>query len=120
MNVYSQNKQLQQTFFFRHTTDFLSDLKDTVPTTLETSSSLNELFLLSSKSSLDHVSLLCDYIKNLKIKRFSEIFFITYKNFFLLPESSVFSKNSFTSTERFNNLKFFFQTIGFNQSIYFL
>jgi hypothetical protein len=64
--------------------------------------------------------ILCNYIKNLKIKRFSEIFYLTYKNFFLLPNSSVFSNQSLSSLERFNNLKFFFQTLGFNQSVYVL
>lgn len=129
-------KQLNNTLFFRNPAHLLTDL-----TSLNTSCSknflnfqdnpdslLNHFFSIDKKNtSLQHfqslpkndIFLLCDFIKNLKIKRFSEIFYLTYKNFFLLSDSSIFSK-TFSSTERFLNLKFFFQSIGFNQSIYFL
>jgi hypothetical protein len=42
---------------------------------------------------------------------------LTYRNFFLLPDCSISSKHS---PNRSDNLKFFFGSVGFNQSIYFL
>ena len=134
-------KQLNNTLFFRNSAHLLTDL-----TSLNTSYSKQFLnfqdnpdllfnhFFFSNDSKISSIKktqslfpsipnndifLLCDFIKNLKIKRFSEIFYLTYKNFFLLTDSSIFSK-TFSSPERFVNLKFFFQSIGFNQSIYFL
>lgn len=136
--------QLPNTLFFRNSAHLLTDL-----TSLNTSYSkqflnfqdnpdllLNHFFFSNNTNNTNissiqktqslfpaipnnDIFLLCDFIKNLKIKRFSEIFYLTYKNFFLLTDSSIFSK-TFSSPERFVNLKFFFQSIGFNQSIYFL
>jgi ribosomal protein S4 len=125
--INKNKKELSQTFFFRNATHFLSDLKNLKSKEFSQLDQQNfDIFYNSffikneSNSQTNLCRLTTNYIKNLKIKRFSEIFYITYKNFFLLSNSSFFSKTSFTSFERFNNLKFFFQTIGFNQSIYFL
>ena len=146
-NLPFEKKQLFQTVFFRNPEQFLSDLTSLKAnlSMLESDNSnnsiFNKFFSVSFSSSFsggvetatslgDNTSnfkdLLCNfnayYIKNLKIKRFSEIFYLTYRNFFLLSDCSIFSKHSFSNSpvERFNNLKFFFQAIGFNQSIYFL
>ncbi len=136
-------KQLLQTFFFRNSIHFFSDLQKfkTFSQSFDISSLTGNLletkdnqpdffssFFYSSVANLKSPSqpfnlflcqLFANYIKHFTIKRFSEIFYLTYKNFFLFSNSSFFSK-SFTSFERFNNIKFFFQTVGFNQSIYFL
>lgn len=74
----------------------------------------------SQKITNKNLFLLSDYISKLKIKRFSEIFYLTYRNFFFLSKSSIFSHESFLSEQRCNNLNFYFQKVGFNQSIYLL
>lgn len=137
-------KNLLYTFFFRNSNLFLSDSlslykKNCIEQQLllewqeklnNNEFSLSEAFLLNnneienSNNSIQNQNLnyflLSNYIKNLKIKRFSEIFYLTYKNFFLLPNCSIFFHESFLSKERINNLNFFFQRIGYNQSIYLL
>lgn len=58
----------------------------------------------------------CDYIKNLKIKRFTEIFYITYKNLHLFGQGKVSTLAETTEL----HVKPFFQMVGYNQSIYLL
>lgn len=130
----SHLSDFKNTFFFRNKDHFLSD----VLTLHEKKPLINqENFLLwkeekdkfdfqniwtNTENKEENIKLLCNYINHLKIKRFSEIFYLTYKNFFLLPECSIFHKPSFSpnESERTNNLNFIFKTVGFNQSIYLL
>ena len=125
-------KYLNNTFFFRNTENFLSDLmllsnddnlkQDISKWKEENNFNFNKIFLISNNTNENNknLNLLCFYIKNSQIKHFSEMFYLTYKNFFLFSNSSIFSKESFSSSERLHNINFFFQNLGFNQSIYLL
>ncbi len=71
--------------------------------------------------------LLYNYIKDLKIKRFIEAFYMTYRNFHLIERTSSlvslggdFKRDSGEIFEVEKHIQPVFETIGYNQSIYLL
>jgi len=90
--------------------------------------SLGGVFPGASSPSTESEELLYDYIGGLKIKRFTEAFYMTYKNLHLIerhagPLLSAPAHSSDLADQAFDvekHIQPVFDTIGYNQSIYLL
>lgn len=121
-NTHNYKNNIKNIPFLKNKNQLLSDLIYISKNKIINNNLIDILYNnnIIKNNNINEIKLLCEYINNFKIKRYSEIYYLTYKNFYLIPNSSIYLTNTLTCLKRFNNLKFYYQIIGYNQSIYLL